>query len=595
MTLVTRSRTTRAPRVRLGLAGVVATAVAASLLTVTGPAEAVAPSVVATTANPDLSISCGLDVVLVLDRSYSILTSNNVANVKAAATSFVKAFQDTNTRVGIVKFSSEAQAAVPLTFDTAESGAPTGALGASIASYTAGGQTNWEDALIKTNSEFAAASSRRAPRLVVFVTDGQPNTYNLANGLPSAQLPNGDPLAVDPAVAQANTLKATYGAHVLAVGIGALIDQPATDRLTQISGTDVTSSGTPAFDAQTTDVIVQPDFTALGGNLRAVADQVCKGSLTVTQSATSAASPVVHRNGGAGWNVTTTTDTPGDWLLPAVAGPSATSASVASSVDGTSVFQWDPPQPMTRSATVTVTLKAHYAFQGVACTRDDVPIPGVPQSRVFTVPGGVPSGASVACTVMSRWTGPLASLISLAPGSRTVLYGTTGIRLTGVLRSPVRRLPSSVVALWTRAAGSAAWSRVALARTSSTGVYAFTVAPRTNHSYRVAYAGSATHYAVTSITSWIGVSPRVSATVRKTGAGLRYRTMSGAFAPGFPHGRVSLQRLVRGRWISVATTTLSSRSTYRFTWRRGNFAFYYRVVKAPTVAYAAASSRRILV
>jgi hypothetical protein len=595
MTLVTSSRTTRAPRVRLGLAGVVATAVAASLLTVTGPAEAVAPSVVATTANPDLSISCGLDVVLVLDRSYSILTSNNVANVKAAATSFVKAFQDTNTRVGIVKFSSEAQAAVPLTFDTAESGAPTGALGASIASYAAGGQTNWEDALIKTNTEFAAASSRRAPRLVVFVTDGQPNTYNLANGLPSAQLPNGDPLAVDPAVTQANTIKATYRAHVLAVGIGALIDQPATDRLMQISGTDVTTSGTPAFDAQTTDVIVQPDFTALGGNLRAVADQVCKGSLTVTQSATSAASPVVHRNGGAGWNVTTTTDTPGDWLLPAVADPSATTASVASNVDGTSVFQWDPPSPMTRSARVTVTLKPHYVFQGVTCTRNDVPIAGVPQSRIFTVPGGVPSGASVACTVMSRWTGPLASLLSLAPGSRTVLYGTTGVRLTGVLRSPVRRLPSSVVALWTRAGGSAAWSRVALARTSSTGGYSFTVAPRMNHSYRVTYAGSATHYAVTSIANWIRVAPRVSATVRKTGAGLRYRAMSGAFAPGFPHGRVALQRLVKGRWISVATTTLSSRGTYRFTWRRGNYAFYYRVVKAATVAYAAASSHRILV
>ena len=58
--------------------------------------------------NPDLVASCGLDVVLVLDASGSIDTANAENDVKAAANTFLEAFKDTNTRIGIVKFSTKA-------------------------------------------------------------------------------------------------------------------------------------------------------------------------------------------------------------------------------------------------------------------------------------------------------------------------------------------------------------------------------------------------------------------------------------------------------------------------------------------------------
>lgn len=590
--------TNRRPRSgRAVLAAVAIAGVAASALVATGPAGAAGIYTVTSSANPDLPLSCGLDVVLVLDGSSSIATSGSQAKVQAAATAMLSAFQDTNTRIGIVKFSTVGVADVPLTYDTSASISATGTLGKSIATYVAKGQTNWEDALKKANGLFATGAARSAPKLIVLVTDGLPNTYDLPDGSPSAQITNGDPLAVDPAVAQSNLFKSTYGGHVLAVGVGSDFDSTGggqvraglLGRVSEATNPQVTSPDSPAFDASTTDTILQPDVAAIGSSLRAVAGQTCQGSLTVSQSATSSTSPVAYVPAGAGWSVTATSDHAGDWLVPSGQSPSATSATVASDAGGTSVFQWDPATPGTRSAEVSVTLKPSYVFVGVTCTRNDVAIAGVPQSTTFTVPGGVGSGDAIACTVKSRWTGPLTTYVSLVPSASRLVYGAP-LRFTGLVRSPLKVLPNTLVILRSKVPGSTTWVRTAYAKTTSKGTFSLSFVPRSNHSYIVTTYATPTLYAGTSRTAVITVTPKITAVLSKSGT---TRRLSGKLSPTRPVTTVYLQRLVGRTWVIVNHATVSRTSTYSFTWTH-RATYYYRVVSKATTSYGVGASGRVL-
>ena len=92
----------------------IATGLAAGLVvgTQVGPVAAAAPPA----PNPNLAVSCGLDVVLAIDASYSIKSSDHtLVQMKQTMNNLVKAFADKNTRVGIVTFNIAADREVPLT------------------------------------------------------------------------------------------------------------------------------------------------------------------------------------------------------------------------------------------------------------------------------------------------------------------------------------------------------------------------------------------------------------------------------------------------------------------------------------------------
>ena len=96
--MTTTRPTSRARRTTRVLAVGLSLGLAAGVVTAT-PAQAA--FTVTPIANPDLAASCGLDVVLALDASFSIDTG---VEVRAAATSIIAPFTDTTTRVGIVTF-----------------------------------------------------------------------------------------------------------------------------------------------------------------------------------------------------------------------------------------------------------------------------------------------------------------------------------------------------------------------------------------------------------------------------------------------------------------------------------------------------------
>jgi hypothetical protein len=514
-----------------------------------------------TLPNPDLAPSCGLDVVLLLDASTSIPSSDEA---KAAAKAVVGAFTNTSTRLGIVTFNASASAKLPLTLVTTDSIATGGAHEAAIASYRRASGTNWQDALIESNAMFAAAPARSGvQRLTVMISDGQPRNYNLPDGSPSALLPPSDPLVLDPAVDEANVFK-SGGGHLLALGVGVGESDAALETFKAITDTAGQYSPMTPFDATTTDVVLTPDYTAVKADLAAVVSQLCAGSLTVTQRVTSASAPTTYGNGGAGWTVSATS-TPGGGYIKPVTSANATVATTTD-IGGTAVFQWAPGgSDWTRAISFSTTAKRNFALAGVTCTRNGAATSVSVVSGKVTVPAGVSGSTTIACIVRHKWTGPLTSTVTLAAGKRAA---DGGIRLSGSLSGPTSRLAGKQVTIQTRSPQATTWKSIAKKTTSSTGAFALTVRPTRNKEYRATFAGASSPRAYYSDVSKI-VSVQIGASVylkvSQTSV-LKGQTVtfSGRVAPKKPGSSVLLQRKVGDTWTTVKTRALSSQSTYLF-------------------------------
>ena len=132
-------------------------AIAVGMVAVALPASAGAAAP-ASAPNPDLRPGCGLDVVLMLDSSYSISNSpGGEDQVKGAAKSFLNALKDTSSRAGIVQFSTKVNVkrdVVPLTLVTSASTSGNGTHAAAINRYVTDGATNWQDAFINAKRLF---------------------------------------------------------------------------------------------------------------------------------------------------------------------------------------------------------------------------------------------------------------------------------------------------------------------------------------------------------------------------------------------------------------------------------------------------------
>ena len=205
-------------------------------------------------------------------------------------------------------------------------------------------------------------------------------------------MPDADPAALDPAIVAMNALKAE-GVHTLAIGAGKVYTTDAKQQqfraaLQSVSGPDVYPDA--AFDARTTDLVLEPDYQAVAAKLRTLAGAICAGSLTVTSATTSASAPRTYRGNGSGWAVSTSVSPAGDWLKP-TPGTGAT-RTVTTDGGGTALFQWTPSAAKT--ATVTFPGKKDYARERVACTSNGSPVSphrcsaaGVSRSRSRSAPG----------------------------------------------------------------------------------------------------------------------------------------------------------------------------------------------------------------
>ncbi len=285
--------------------------------------------------NPSLQAGCGLHVMLVLDRSGSI-NSTAAAQVRGATRSFLEALNGTGSQVGIIDFADTAALRVnytPVTDVTMH------AFDDYLAHYTTGGTTNWQAAF-----DQVAAANGRGPvaDLVVFITDGDPNTYN--SGTTTRYLSNaeGDVRPLGLAQAEAGYVQGSAGAdasHVFALGVGTAVDnEDSRSRLVAITGpNEYTGQGD---DFGTSDYAVVGRFGDLEPTLRQVAVALCAPSLTVTKV-------VDHLGTGnyqpqEGWAFTTALSvSPGsfDWRIPTVTDDTAPQTASTDS-HGVTHFQW---------------------------------------------------------------------------------------------------------------------------------------------------------------------------------------------------------------------------------------------------------------
>jgi hypothetical protein len=239
---------------------------------------ALADHTVPTAPNPDLGDSCGIDIVLVLDESGSIDTSEG-QDVEDAYVALLNGLVDTNSRVGIVVFSTTS--AVALGYTAVAPGNIAGPL-TSVGYNPPQDFTNWQAAL-------EDVGTFGSPDLVVMLTDGNPTAYNSGGSVVVGEEPPGPEL--DNAVTAANALKAG-GAHVLAVGVSSA---PSVENLKAISGPNsAPPSAVNSSTIQGLDVITA-SFANLETAMSNLASALCDPGVNLSKSADPISLP---ENGG---------------------------------------------------------------------------------------------------------------------------------------------------------------------------------------------------------------------------------------------------------------------------------------------------------
>lgn len=141
------------------------------------------------------SASAGADIVLAIDRSYSMQADGKITATIAAALDFVNAIDLSEDRVAVLAFNNKATLAQPLTADRA-------AARRAIEGLSPLGGTNIAAALQLAADELGGANGRRdADRVIVLLTDGKDD----------------DPVAL---LAAADRAKTALGARIFTIGFG---------------------------------------------------------------------------------------------------------------------------------------------------------------------------------------------------------------------------------------------------------------------------------------------------------------------------------------------------------------------------------------
>jgi uncharacterized repeat protein (TIGR01451 family) len=297
--------------------------------TVVAPADSdsVTLNPVAIKKNPDLELkSCpqSYKVTLVLDSSGSIQNPGvAVDTVRNAADSFLQALKGTGSKVNIVQFSDLGQTLLsPMTSinDTTlgAGGAIHEALFGANGYYGSasgnqhGGYTNWASGL--DQAQQLAATEQ--PDLVLFVTDGVPNKYNLSGSQGADDTEARRSIARNKAVDISNAMKAD-GIKFIGIGLGQIANSPAnsddlwTRNLLAVTGDTFTTTGAPndvnTDDVRTVDAIIDQDFSSLGASLAKIANALCgQPDIGVTKTVEPGTITAGNPGGSATFTITVT-------------------------------------------------------------------------------------------------------------------------------------------------------------------------------------------------------------------------------------------------------------------------------------------------
>ncbi len=289
-------------------------------------------------ANPSLNASCGVDMVLVMDTSASI----NCAALTQSRTvfnQFVSAFlPSTPSQIGFVEFDTTATVRQGFTSNTT-------LLSTAIGNTASGGTTNWQDALLKARTMFP--NRQGVPKIIVFASDGAPNTIN---GNQGPVFPTTASVAMQAAITQAN-LAMDSGIRIITLGIGSGVDE--------VNLIDISSA----------DAYYSTDFANVAANLANVANDTCTGNVTVEKIIDLDGNPATlwDQSAGQGWSFTASVNTSGANSDDSVVAPATANTDTL----GKRTFGVNLGANLTAIATITETPQSGFALISASCTGAD--------------------------------------------------------------------------------------------------------------------------------------------------------------------------------------------------------------------------------
>ncbi len=292
--------------------------------------------------NPALQQSCGLNIVLVLDRSSSIATANAGGTLKSAANAFLAGLNNTGSKVALVSFGTTATVntvpGAPVSITTATLPALQTIVNGLVISTSPTAYTNWDDGLAKANSQLASFGTGPKP-LVVVITDGSPNRW-INDTSPFGVGSGSDSTAVAQAVDEARRIKDNgAGSRIFALGVGTL----NIGNLQAISG----SAEYPGASFVNADWARITSFSDLQATLTQIATDLCKESVVVHK--------MIGGVAASGWTFTATSTSP--------------TQTDTTEADGIANFGWSSVDAI--NVTITETAKPGYTLQGVVCNKVD--------------------------------------------------------------------------------------------------------------------------------------------------------------------------------------------------------------------------------
>ena len=317
--------------------------------------------------NPKIE-GCGIPITLVMDASGSI-NGDEPEQMRQASKAFLNGLNDTKSSARIVEFATKSK---QLIARKDISGQGLTDLIAAVNSYKSGGigeTTNWQSALWRTSDEPIPGKG-----LVVFMTDGDPNTTGDIPGTPDTTFPVDAGPATSAAEVYANQLKSA-GNRMLAVGIGTTNDGQK-DRLRQVSGPNLVTSIGATDTINDFDAVVTNSFDDLTAAMKRVAASLCGGSITVRKFADADTPGEYEPAGGWKFDATVTPGTvPDDFVWVQPAGEPSNTASLTTqstpgvpATDGVAQFQYAPKNTTTRTVRISETVKAGYLPNWYECT-----------------------------------------------------------------------------------------------------------------------------------------------------------------------------------------------------------------------------------
>ena len=136
-----------------------------------------------------------VNIMLVIDRSGSLYESGSCDDVQAAASTFVNSFVNGQDRLGLVTFGTDYRVDFPPAYNFASASPNVSSLVASLYCY---GYTNAAAAYWAAYQQLVTLNDQGALNVILFFTDGQPNTITFSGA--SGQDPQNVGDAVDRAV-----------------------------------------------------------------------------------------------------------------------------------------------------------------------------------------------------------------------------------------------------------------------------------------------------------------------------------------------------------------------------------------------------------